>query len=356
MANPEHVELVKQGGEAIRRWREAHPGEWLDLSEADLAGITLQRHEVLGGVNLGRVHLKGANLCEADLRGVKLQDAIDLRKAVLLKANLAGVRLFKADLSKAALAGANLTGADLSEADLSEADLNGADLSEAILGGTILYKMSGAQDAYGLETVRFNPDSDTQSSGPRNDARYFEWCHRPWPERWLDWERLRGLGRLPLFGVSYTVLILIPIVFYRLAVYNDKIELIRTWAAQVVALHDHPLHRLASLILERLHPRPIPNLSFLLLLSTVLLAAASTLYTAFCPSRIKEFSRDQWCDQFGRSLLHYWPLAWKYRYIRLACATCYALGGAGALWVLGTKIWHTALFILRYSAFPWTWR
>jgi hypothetical protein len=74
------------------------------------------------------------------------------------------------------------------------------------------------------------------------------------------------------------------------------------------------------------------------------------------PSRLKEFSRDQWCDQLGRSLLHYWPFAWKHRSIRLTCAACYALGGVGALWVLGTKVGKTALFILQHSTFPWPWR
>jgi hypothetical protein len=90
-----------------------------------------------------------------------------------------------------------------------------------------------------------------------------------------------------------------------------------------------------------------------LLISTGLLAVASTLYTFFAPSRIKEFSRDQWCDQLGRPLLHYWPLAWKHRYIRLICAACYALGGGGALWVLGTKVGHTGWFIWRHSTWSW---
>ena len=88
----------------------------------------------------------------------------------------------------------------------------------------------------------------------------------------------------------------------------------------------------------------------------MLLAMGSTLFTFFCPSRIKEFSRDQWCDQLGRSLLHYWPFAWEYRWIRFLCAACYALGGAGALWVIGTKVWHTAQFILKHSELPWFWR
>jgi hypothetical protein len=276
MANPAHVELVKQGAEAIRQWREEHPGVRLDLNRADLRGAYL-----------GWSILDEANLAGADMERVR-----------------------------------------------------------------------GLAHASSLETVRFMSAEEDQPSGFAfaNDALYYDSCQLPWPEDLLDWERLRVVGRLPLFGLSYTALVLIPIVFYGLALYNDKIELVRAWAEQVIALPDHPWHRLAPLVLDRLHPRPIPRLSFVLLVSTILLAAGSTLYTFFCPSRIKEFSHTQWCDQLGRSLLHYWPLAWRYRYIRLVCAACYALGGVGALWVLGTKVWKTACFILQHSTFPWPWR
>jgi hypothetical protein len=172
-------------------------------------------------------------------------------------------------------------------------------LREANLSRANLHELRGAHQVRGLETVRLI----------EGDAQYFETCKRPWPEHLLDWERLRVVGRLPLFAASYTALILIPILFYGLALYNDKIELVRTWAEHVITLPDHPMQRLAPIVIERLHPRPIPSLSFVLLVSTVLLAAGSTLYTFFCPSRMKEFSRDQWCDQLGRSMLHYWPLA-----------------------------------------------
>jgi hypothetical protein len=271
MANPEHVEVVERGAEAIAKWQEENPGVRLDLHE----------------VSLGEANLGGADLY-----------------------------------------GANLHGASLYEADL----------SGAIVGG-----VHGAHRAGSIETTRLR----------EGDAQYFETCRRPWPERWFDWERLRVVGRLPLFGISYTALILIHIIFYGLALYNDKVELIRAWADLAGALPDHPWHRLALLIRDRLHPRPLPSQSLLLLVSTVLLAAGSTLYTFFSPSRVKEFSRDQWCDQLSRSLLHYWPLAWKHRYIRLICAACYALGGAGALWVLGTKVGRTAVFIWRHSAWSW---
>ena len=254
--------------------------------------------------------------------------------------------MYKADLKNAYLHAADLRGADLRGADLREVHLH-----EARLAGAKMSTVRGTYWAYGVETTQLTPPFNTSS-----DAFYFETCIRPWPERWLDWERLRVVGRLPLFGASYFALILIPIIFYGLAFYNDQVALVQAWAKQVMAQPEHLLHRLASLVLAHLHPRPIPQQSLLLLVSTVLLAVGSTLYTFFCPSRVKEFSRDQWCDQLGHSLVHYWPLAWKYRYIRLVCATCYALGGAGALWVLGTKVWQVLLFILKYSPFPWPWR
>jgi uncharacterized protein YjbI with pentapeptide repeats len=358
MANPAHVEVVKQGAEAIRKWREEHPEVQLDLHWADLS----RSH--LSGTHLGEAKLEDANLSQAHLRGADLTRA-HLRWADLSGANLRGANLSSADLHGASLRGANLdeailgqanlvgadlhwailTRADLREADLGQADLTGARWGEACLARANLSLAHGAYHARGLETTQLG----------EGDARYFETCDRLWPERWLDWERLRVAGRLPLFGISYTALILIPIVFYGLAVYNQQIDQVHTWAEQITASPDSPLSPLASL-LKRLDRRPVPSLSLVLLVSTVLLAAGSTLYTFFCPSRIKEFSRDQWCDQLGRSLLHYWALAWKHRYIRLTCAACYALGGAGALWVLGTKVGQTALFILQYSTFPWPWR
>jgi Pentapeptide repeats (8 copies) len=295
----------------------------------------------LAGADLTSANLAGINLAGGYLRGANLTGT-NLTEADLHHANL-----YEANLASAILAGTDLTGANLCEANLASAYLNWAALYETYLG-----LVRGAHLARSLETVRLTPTEPTDAANHTTDSIHFEYCDRLWPEQWLDWERLRVVGRLPLFGVSYTVLILIPILFYSLALYNNKVERVRAWAEHIVVLPDSTLPRLAPFVLERLHPCPIPSLSFLLLVSTVLLAVGSTLYTFFCPCRVKEFSRDQWCDQLGHSLLHYWPLAWKYRYLRLACAACYALGGAGALWVLGTKVWQTALFILKHSAFP----
>jgi uncharacterized protein YjbI with pentapeptide repeats len=344
MANPEHVEIVKQGTEAIHKWRAENQDVTLDLSGADLSLAHLERANLYGAdlrrarlgeahldgadlgranlreANLGGASLRGANLCganlywahlygadlsevhldstdlnrvnlgEVNLRGADLRDA-HLCETNLYRANLREANLCRADLYRARLEGANLYRADLSMANLREAHLREANLYRAKLG-----EVQGAERVYHLETVRFISTEDTEGVDFGNDTSYFETCHRPWPEHWLDWERLRVVGRLPLFGISYTALILIPLVFYGLALYNRNIDLVHAWAKEAVTSPDHPLHRLAPHILEHLYHLTIPSLSFVLFVSTILLAAASTMYTAFCPSRVKEFSRDQWCD------------------------------------------------------------
>lgn len=178
MANPEHVEIVKQGAEAIRVWRERNPDGTLDLGGADLRRTYVTNANLRGanlcGANLLGANLCGANLCQADLFGVNLR-AANLRGADLRAANLSKADLSKADLRLASVyrkilhehvifgedewravqhlrnlgtnglekREADLNGADLSlarldEADLSEADLSGANLSGANLSGADL--------------------------------------------------------------------------------------------------------------------------------------------------------------------------------------------------------------------------
>ena len=48
MANPEHLAVVKQGNDAISRWRNENPSNTLDLTGADLSEANLR------GANLGR--------------------------------------------------------------------------------------------------------------------------------------------------------------------------------------------------------------------------------------------------------------------------------------------------------------
>jgi len=131
MANPEHLEILKQGVKAWNEWRRENPDVVPDLARADL------RRADLPGANLSGAKLMGADLGRADLRGANLGGA-DLVEANLFWANLRGARLSRAKLFRAGLGGADLSRADLSGSDLVAANLSGANLRGADLGTTLL--------------------------------------------------------------------------------------------------------------------------------------------------------------------------------------------------------------------------
>ena len=131
MANPKHVEILKQGVDVWNKWREENPQIIPDLSEANLVRTDLHWAN-LSGAYLFKADLSRANLSEANLSGANLSQA-DLFKADLSRTYLAGANLAGANLSKANLSVAILLRADLTEAVLSRANLSGADLSWAHL-------------------------------------------------------------------------------------------------------------------------------------------------------------------------------------------------------------------------------
>ena len=306
MANKEHLSIFQQGVDKWNQWRKKH-----DKIEPDLQGVDL------ANTDLSRADLSRTNLTQANLQYT----------------NLSHVNLYRANLT-----GANLKG------------------------------VKGAQCALNLEMVLLG----------RQDVVDFDTCERDLYDKWLDWERFRVVGRLPLFSASYTALILIPIIFYIFSLYNSGVQSARDVVEQVepqlelliqsardmagqvepqlgsriqqgIGDIENTLYKIIDVVKSHLTFLKVPSQSFYILISTVLLATGSTLYTFLCPSRIKEFGRDQWCDEIGRPLVHYWPFAWKYPRARLCCAICYTLGGAIALGVIVTKVLRAAYFIITNS-------
>lgn len=161
MANPEHVNIVAEGSEAINEWRSNHPDQFLRLECADFSGASLRKADLsmasLGGAVLRETDLQGADLSRADLSKANLREAnlrkADLSEASMCEADLRGAFLTRANLNRANLAcadlrgailiatilsKANLSGANLDKADLSKADLRSTNLSNANLSGTNL--------------------------------------------------------------------------------------------------------------------------------------------------------------------------------------------------------------------------
>ena len=156
MANPEHLEILKQGVDAWNAWRAKSGSTSPDLSTANLRGFDLNS-ALLSEVDLERANLESANLENADLAGATLLGAFcagaNLRGADLNEANLHGADLLGADLTGANLSWAslmatslvgaklghtNLTGTGFSWPNLAKAELCGANLTGASLHGTVL--------------------------------------------------------------------------------------------------------------------------------------------------------------------------------------------------------------------------
>lgn len=161
MADPEHLEMIREGVETWNRWRKDHFGlvpmlSSANLKNANLSGAALDGAQLIDA-DLSNADLSGANLIRANLHGTQLEHS-DVSGAALIEANLRGTHLQGAnlcgahlmeanlrwaDLSHASLQGANLGGANLNGANLSEADLTGASLLETVLSDTNLSKTIG---------------------------------------------------------------------------------------------------------------------------------------------------------------------------------------------------------------------
>lgn len=135
--------------EFLRRYKEKERDfEGINLSGANLSGITLEScSNASNSVNLVKANLSGTNLTKANLQSIRLLQAnlnkANLTEATLHSANFTAADLSGASLMQASLQYANLTVADLNgavliQANLSFANLTGANLSKAKLGNANL--------------------------------------------------------------------------------------------------------------------------------------------------------------------------------------------------------------------------
>jgi hypothetical protein len=135
MANPEHLERLKQGVEVWNQWRKYYP-----QTVPDLSGEDLSRH-VLVGFELHNVNLNAANLFGVTFANTDLNES-NLKGAALSWADFSGASLFSADLSQA----------NFIDTNLNAANLNGAKFQDAIFGRTSLGNTDLSQ-VIGLETA-----------------------------------------------------------------------------------------------------------------------------------------------------------------------------------------------------------
>ena len=73
--NNTHYDIVKQGHDAVAKWRVEHPADILDLRGANLTDAYLKSTD-LTGADLWNATLKGANLSGANLKGANMWDTV----------------------------------------------------------------------------------------------------------------------------------------------------------------------------------------------------------------------------------------------------------------------------------------
>jgi hypothetical protein len=123
MANPEHLEILKQGVKVWNEWRSEHEDVQPDISHTNLSNTNLPEAYLLNA-NLNKANLLNANLFKAILLNTNLKH-VNLRSA-----NLRGAFIAYANLSKTIITGTYLKNADFTNCNLSSTILGGIDLSE----------------------------------------------------------------------------------------------------------------------------------------------------------------------------------------------------------------------------------
>jgi uncharacterized protein YjbI with pentapeptide repeats len=157
MANPEHLEILKQGTGAWNKWRDENKDVIPDLSHAEAYGLNLS------GVDLHKANLKHAILSHSVLNGARLNNAnlggAHLYGAHLNHVNLDAARLIAANLVAAKFNHASLVGANLNDANLRDATFADADFTATNLFSTSFF-FTNLKDAdfkgARIEMTKFN--------------------------------------------------------------------------------------------------------------------------------------------------------------------------------------------------------
>jgi hypothetical protein len=150
------------------------------------------------------------------------------------------------------------------------------------------------------------------------------------------------VGRLPFFTASTTALVVLPIYFYVIGIYNQHLT---AWKAALSKdVNASIIAQTGRYALSHLKELPIPNLSLQSLAAAMLLLIASSIYLLACPARVKQFSSSEWCDEFNKPIILYWAHSWRFPILRMICVATYFLGGGLAAWVIVDKL----LITLRY--------
>lgn len=175
MANPEHIEALRQGTRVWNEWRSENLGSsykwpgsrYADLTKADLTGLELSdgadlSHANLEGAILRESYIRRAVFHRAKMNGADLSNAgivdSDFNNSNLQSANCTGANLWWGNFVHAILNYADLRSANLKVCNFYGAYMYGANLKDAGLGATI-FANTYIEGAEGLDSCKHDGPS-----------------------------------------------------------------------------------------------------------------------------------------------------------------------------------------------------
>ncbi len=244
--------------------------------EAILAGVAeLNRH--LAQNPSTTLRLQQVKIHNQNLSGAPLSRA-DLSRAEFDNCKLVGARFDSANLEGATFKNCSLQGAIFTTASIRKAHFIDCELDEADFTGS-----KGFSQIESLKSCRVvNRSKDV----------IFDVGLCRFVDRALSWSSIRAMGQLKLFAPAYAALA-VSICFLSLEAFaNTKIMVGREFVA---SFQDHVglSAKQTQTLYSFLQPIRPSWRHFAVLISTLSLAVGSSLYL-LCPSRVREFTIDQW--------------------------------------------------------------
>jgi uncharacterized protein YjbI with pentapeptide repeats len=168
MANPEHVEILKQGVDVWNRWRKENPNIRPSLDSQFYRDADLYKYD-FQNANLSNSNFYKSNFHRANLRFTDLSNAdftkTDCHRSSMIGANLESSKFRKANLDNVSLKDTCLLNADFSYASLRWTDFKNANASHSILVGSDFFETK-------LEGVAFSNAIVGQTRFNGIDLRY----------------------------------------------------------------------------------------------------------------------------------------------------------------------------------------
>ncbi|TVQ54245.1 MAG: pentapeptide repeat-containing protein [Phycisphaerales bacterium] len=301
---------------------------------ADFGGVSFGGNVNFSEAIYGELTMfTGACFVGVALFGKAKLEAACFSRAIAPRAIFTLAKLAKADFSDADLTGASLNSADLSGANLTGASLFRADVSQMDITGARLIRARGLFGK-GRAIARTKPIGEHAAQ----TAIY------GWKYDLATWERLRIIGSLRLFGVSYLTVIAIVLYATFAKWYNAFAADARESAEAARDMIDGvgESFPIWVTVLSQLQDLPLPTHLGWQLLATLTVAAAATIYAICCPSEVQEQTEVRWTRAMNQPLWEYRAANWSRWWARYLCLVLFLAGGAYSAYYI---VWRTMIAI-----------